>query len=717
MNKPLRKIFICFVISMFIPFTTVFATSLNRNTGEDAKTLVSKILGSGIQSSNESINGTVYTFDNGLEDFGIESGIILDTSGTIDGSKDDDLASLMSYTYGGHTSSLEFELVADGDLLNFNYVFASLEFDQSPQYNDVFGLFISVNDSEYENIALIDRSDDSKVPVNITNLRAGLDGTEMNNGSSQDLSTGTHSLFTAYPYSKTILDENENENIVEVDGISNVFNARKQVKVGDKVKIKFVIADVSDTGYDSYVMIEAESLSFTDSRVNYKKEVLYNLNADTTYTITLGNNTYEVTSDSEGTIPLKGQDNSKNEYDLIGKTLTIKEKDNVEDKGQKVTVNSLPEAPADPIIPNEDKPILDEELEVQTTTDSIIIYPEEGKEYSIDGINWESSSEKIVFDGLDSNQEYTIYSRYYATEDNFASNINETKITIKPMLKDLGYTKYDYSGYYDNAEHNAYVTSDISDVKIEYSTSIDGEYSTDVIKYKNVGTYTVYYKITKDGYYPASGKLTVKIELGLYKISFDKNGGTGEMADITGLKGLSTLPANGFKAPLDKKFKGWSLSNDGDVITKIDMAKDEIVYAIWEDYTYTYLNGDNQEFFERNIDNYTFRIDGDYSLFESVKIGGLELIKDEDYLVTEGSTIITFTEFGLKKLNELKVGIYDVIVKYTNSKTATGKLKIKELEENPKTYDNIISIIIICIISFVGLISSIVFINKRKTTK
>ena len=95
---------------------------------------------------------------------------MLDTSGRGgENEKDSDLESIMDYEYGGHTSSLEFTLTATGNLLNFNYVFASGEFVCGAEYNDVFGLFVSVNGSEYENIAKITKNDGEVVPVNITN--------------------------------------------------------------------------------------------------------------------------------------------------------------------------------------------------------------------------------------------------------------------------------------------------------------------------------------------------------------------------------------------------------------------------------------------------------------------------------------------------------------------------------------------------------------------
>ena len=68
-----------------------------------------------------------------------------------------------------------------------------------------------------------------------------------------------------------------------------------------------------------------------------------------------------------------------------------------------------------------------------------------------------------------------------------------------------------------------------------------------------------------------------------YTLTFDANGGTGSMAPIADLTGEYTLPANGFTAPSGKQFKGWSLTADGAIVTKVDMTENRTVYAIWED--------------------------------------------------------------------------------------------------------------------------------------
>ena len=68
-----------------------------------------------------------------------------------------------------------------------------------------------------------------------------------------------------------------------------------------------------------------------------------------------------------------------------------------------------------------------------------------------------------------------------------------------------------------------------------------------------------------------------------YTVTFDANGGSGEMTSVTDLTGEYTLPENGFTAPDGKKFKGWSLTKDGEIVTKVDMTENRTVYAIWED--------------------------------------------------------------------------------------------------------------------------------------
>ena len=79
-----------------------------------------------------------------------------------------------------------------------------------------------------------------------------------------------------------------------------------------------------------------------------------------------------------------------------------------------------------------------------------------------------------------------------------------------------------------------------------------------------------------------------------YTVSFDANGGTGSMGDVTGVSGEYTLPANGFTAPDGKQFKAWSVGGvekaAGDTI---NVTANTTVTAVWEavEYNVTVTGG------------------------------------------------------------------------------------------------------------------------------
>ena len=79
-----------------------------------------------------------------------------------------------------------------------------------------------------------------------------------------------------------------------------------------------------------------------------------------------------------------------------------------------------------------------------------------------------------------------------------------------------------------------------------------------------------------------------------YTVSFDANGGTGTMADVTGVSGEYTLPANGFTAPAGKQFKAWSVGGvEKAVGDKITVTANTTVTAVWEavEYNVTVTGG------------------------------------------------------------------------------------------------------------------------------
>ncbi len=80
---------------------------------------------------------------------------------------------------------------------------------------------------------------------------------------------------------------------------------------------------------------------------------------------------------------------------------------------------------------------------------------------------------------------------------------------------------------------------------------------------------------------------TIPEEITTYAITYYANGGTGQMAARTAIKGKEfTLPQNGFTAPSGKQFKEWALgSADGEKVAAggtYTFTNATIVYAVWE---------------------------------------------------------------------------------------------------------------------------------------
>ena len=135
---------------------------------------------------------------------------------------------------------LEFDFIALGDSIRFNYVFGSEEYTTSTvcTFNDAFGFFISgPGITGKKNLALIPNT---TIPVSIkqvNNIPAGC----VNN--------------PAY-----YIDNNSNRYFT-YEGHTKVFTAATRVLPCQTYHLKLVIADVGDGTWDSGVFIEARSLS------------------------------------------------------------------------------------------------------------------------------------------------------------------------------------------------------------------------------------------------------------------------------------------------------------------------------------------------------------------------------------------------------------------------------------------------------------------------
>ena len=119
------------------------------------------------------------------------------------------------------------------------------------------------------------------------------------------------------------------------------------------------------------------------------------------------------------------------------------------------------------------------------------------------------------------------------------------------------------------------------------STAAEGNYTIDFLVAEAVNRNEERVALTTQ-----AGTVSVVVPITTYTVRFNANGGTGTMADVTGVSGEYTLPANGFTAPDGKQFKGWSTGATGAVIagTTYNVTGDVTLYAIREDkpHTHTY---------------------------------------------------------------------------------------------------------------------------------
>ena len=212
------------------------------------------------------VNSASGLFTGGIADgLGIEKGIILSTgrihnaigpnkcykTTTVhDQEGDANLDALGSSTHDA--SVLEFDFVPEGDLLEFNYVFASEEYIEwvGSKFNDVFGFFL-----DGENIALIPKT---TTPVAINSIHSTPWGYEANPELYRDNNYPFPWDIDAYntepcqPGSSTPFG-------TEFDGFTTVLRVSAKVTRNQTHHLKLVIADRGDYSLDSAVFLQGKS--------------------------------------------------------------------------------------------------------------------------------------------------------------------------------------------------------------------------------------------------------------------------------------------------------------------------------------------------------------------------------------------------------------------------------------------------------------------------
>ncbi len=219
--------------------------------------LASDLAGVGVSISNVQYTGADVAagrFSGGTGIVGFETGIIL-SSGSVSavaGPNQDDETSGVNGTAGDgdldvlsgygtmDAAVLEFDFVPDADMVSFNYVFGSDEYNEfvHSEFNDVFGFYVNG-----VNCAMVNGS---AVSINT-----------INNGNPFD----TNPRENAGLYRNNDLDDGGGSINTGMDGLTVVLTCQAPVNPGVSNHIKLAVGDSSDAYFDTNVLLETGSLS------------------------------------------------------------------------------------------------------------------------------------------------------------------------------------------------------------------------------------------------------------------------------------------------------------------------------------------------------------------------------------------------------------------------------------------------------------------------
>ena len=149
---------------------------------------------------------------------------------------------------------LEFDFVATGTTLSFQFVFGSEEYPEyvNSQFNDVLGFFVSGPGiagpflGGAKNIAFVPNT---TIPFSIN---------AVNNGFNNDgiLLSGQ---FPSFYYNNSTIGINPNpisNSTIQYDGFTKPISVYADLQLGEIYHIKYAIANVTDNSFDSGVFIK-----------------------------------------------------------------------------------------------------------------------------------------------------------------------------------------------------------------------------------------------------------------------------------------------------------------------------------------------------------------------------------------------------------------------------------------------------------------------------
>ena len=260
-RKGITAILFVVMIASVLAVTPVVQAGLSTNdmnTGLTPTDLANMLVGTGVTISNvqySGINITAGTFSGGTGIIGFEDGIILSTGNISDvvgpNTADDtttnngqpgdpDLDTLITGYTTFDATVLEFDFVPTSDVVTFEYVFGSEEYNEYvySAYNNIFGFFLNG-----VNVALIPGT---TTAVAINNVNGGNPYGDPN------------AANPAY-FRNNDLDDGGGLIDTELDGLTVVMSVTANVNVGVTNHIKLAIADAGDAILDSDVFVRATS--------------------------------------------------------------------------------------------------------------------------------------------------------------------------------------------------------------------------------------------------------------------------------------------------------------------------------------------------------------------------------------------------------------------------------------------------------------------------
>ena len=214
------------------------------------------------------VNG-IASFDANGSDFPFTTGIVLmsgdvslapgpNTSldlSTGDGSwpGDADLEANTTANNTNNASAIQFNFVPQIDQINFNFIFASEEYNRGFEcsFSDAFAFILTDQiTGVVQNLAVIPGT---TTPIEVTNVRYGIPG------QCDDINT---EFFQQYNFDVPGLPSvNESDAAISLNGQTVPLTAIGAVVAGNPYNIKLVIADQGDSQYDAAVFIEGGSFN------------------------------------------------------------------------------------------------------------------------------------------------------------------------------------------------------------------------------------------------------------------------------------------------------------------------------------------------------------------------------------------------------------------------------------------------------------------------